>query len=155
LATFTNTCTNKSVLSHATKIGVATSLIMDTSNYRHAQIFTIRAGIEQAIFHEQIEFYYNLKGFPIGYVVWAYLTPDTERRLLNDRDFTLHPSEWNEGNALWVLDVCYPYGSSADIRRHIKTMLKSQSFHFSWVRRNTDNSIRKVVKYPTYHSQQI
>jgi hemolysin-activating ACP:hemolysin acyltransferase len=75
-----------------------------SDEYCQYPIACITLWIEPAIRHEQIHFFFDDAGQACGYVTWAWLAADSERRLLHDPDVLLHISEWNEGSSLWILD---------------------------------------------------
>lgn len=60
---------------------------------------------------QQYKLYFNDFGDCVGYVTWAYLAPDVEKRLLSGEDYRLHTCEWNEGTSLWIMDMSFPHGS--------------------------------------------
>lgn len=66
------------------------------------------AYLEQVLFpayrHGFVKLFFNDLGAAIAYVVWAYLAPDVEQRIMAG-DAQLHLSEWNEGPQLWILDL--------------------------------------------------
>jgi len=59
----------------------------------------------------QVKIYFNNYGECMGYVVWATLAPDVERRFIRDKNINLHPTEWNEGISLWIIDFLVLRGS--------------------------------------------
>lgn len=88
------------------QIGFAVSCMLHNRNYSLYPVLSIQYWTEFAIQHDQIKFLFDMNGLPLAYVTWAYLETDTEERLLNDPAFRLHPSEWNEGERIWILDFC-------------------------------------------------
>lgn len=88
------------------QIGFAVSCMLHNRNYSLYPVLTIQYWTEYAIQHHQIKFLFDSRGFPLAYITWAYLETDTEARLLNDPEFILHPSEWNEDGRIWILDFC-------------------------------------------------
>ena len=76
-----------------------------------------------AITHGQLKVWFNEDGVAVGYVIWARLAPDVERRAMQTGQFSLHESEWNEGDTLWILDFLAPLGHLrymlADLRDHV------------------------------------
>jgi len=59
----------------------------------------------------QAKLYFNDYGQCVGYVIWAVVAPEVERRFLGTPVASLHISEWNEGGSLWILDFVVPHGS--------------------------------------------
>lgn len=88
------------------QIGFAVSCMLHHRHYSLFPVLTIKLWTEYAIQHQQIKFLFDASGLPLAYITWAYLDTDTEQRLLNDPNFRLHPSEWNEGSRIWILDFC-------------------------------------------------
>lgn len=88
------------------EIGFAVSCMLHNRNYSLFPVLTIQYWTEYAIQHHQIKFLFDTQGFPLAYITWAYLEADTETRLLNDPEFRLHPSEWNEDGRVWIIDFC-------------------------------------------------
>lgn len=88
------------------QIGFAVSCMLHSRNYSLYPVLSIQLWTEFAIQHNQIKFLFDRSGLPLAYITWAYLEADTEARLLNDPEFRLHPSEWNEDGKIWLLDFC-------------------------------------------------
>ncbi|MEB7886987.1 toxin-activating lysine-acyltransferase [Serratia fonticola] len=88
------------------QIGFAVSCMLHNRNYSLYPVLSIQLWTEFAIQYNQIKFLFDTRGLPLSYVTWAYLEVDTEERLLSDPEFRLHPSEWNEGDRIWLLDFC-------------------------------------------------
>jgi hemolysin-activating ACP:hemolysin acyltransferase len=60
--------------------------------------------------HGKIALFLNFDQVPVGFVTWAHLSEETERRLLATADPWLHLSEWNEGPSLWIRWLHLPLG---------------------------------------------
>ncbi len=75
-----------------------------------------------ALKHEQVKIFYDYRGSPVGFVVWAFLSDLVERRFLEDGAWNLHESEWNEGSNLWIIDVGAPKTS---LRKVLRTAIRS------------------------------
>ncbi len=52
--------------------------------------------------HGCVRIFYDMDHVPVGFITWAWLSEETEARLLRDMDPWLHLSEWNEGKSLWI-----------------------------------------------------
>ena len=92
----------------------------------------------------QIKLYYGLNGECIGYVVWAYLAPDVERRFLLGKDLSLHFTEWNEGSRLWIIDFLIPRKSLPYVIGDLRNELFKNNDSITYYRRNND---RYTVKH--------
>ena len=78
-------------------LGLAVDAMAKSDEYCQYPIACVTMWIEPAIRHEQIHFFRDASGEICGYMTWAWLAEDTERRLLHDPNVLLHISEWNEG----------------------------------------------------------
>jgi hemolysin-activating ACP:hemolysin acyltransferase len=58
--------------------------------------------------HGCVRIFYDMDSVPVGLITWAWLSDETEARLLRDMDPWLHLSEWNEGNSLWIRHFLVP-----------------------------------------------
>ncbi|MDA0782752.1 MAG: toxin-activating lysine-acyltransferase [Rickettsiales bacterium] len=51
---------------------------------------------------------------PIAYISWAYLDEETEERVKKGM-IKLKPTEWTQGDRLWIIDVIAPFGGSKQL----------------------------------------
>jgi cytolysin-activating lysine-acyltransferase len=129
-----------------TALGFAVDVMGKSDEYCQYPVACVTLWIEPAIRHEQIHFFRDESGEVCGYMTWAWLTEDTEQRLLNDPNVLLHISEWNEGGQLWILDFLVP---TSDLKMRIRearalfgTVEQAKS-----LRRRHDGSVRKVITW--------
>lgn len=127
-------------------LGAAVDAMARSDEYCQYPMACVTLWVEPAIWHEQIHFFRDDSGQVCGYMTWAWLAEDTERRLLQDSNVVLHISEWNEGERLWILDFLVHTG---DVRRWIREaralfgeVTEAKSLH-----RRDDGSVRKVVTW--------
>ena len=59
----------------------------------------------------QARVFYNDFGQCTGFVVWALLVAEVERRVITTKRMALHDFEWNEGDSLWIMDFLVSPGS--------------------------------------------
>jgi hemolysin-activating ACP:hemolysin acyltransferase len=59
----------------------------------------------------QLKVYVNGYGECVGYVVWAFLTPDVEDEFISDKPRPLADWEFNDGTSPWILDMAVAPGS--------------------------------------------
>jgi cytolysin-activating lysine-acyltransferase len=52
--------------------------------------------------HRQFRLFYNGK-IPIAFISWALLSPEAERRYLDD-PYSLQPEDWTSGKAIYLVD---------------------------------------------------
>lgn len=89
---------------HMLRLGYACHIM---SGFKSHQLKTVTYGrtvIRPALRNDQIRFYFDAEGSPVGYVVWAYLADDTVARIRRTGEVDLHASEFAEGKQLWIVD---------------------------------------------------
>lgn len=124
------------------KVGQAVELLSRTPAGRLRSVSHVRDVIIPAIRHGQIEFLFNEDKKPVGYVIWAYLAEDVEQKIFK-APYTLHYSEWNEGESLWLIDVVTQNGYLKDVIKHLrdKLFLEAKSIRFCISRRNKHRAL--------------
>ncbi|MEO0410413.1 MAG: toxin-activating lysine-acyltransferase [Pseudomonadota bacterium] len=94
------------------------------------------------------------KGQPIGYAMWAYLSEDTEKRLIADAEngaaVRLRPDEWKSGDRLWLIDLVIPkdteegHLAKACLTELFSTALKNRRVKFH--KTDPDTGQRQLVE---------
>lgn len=72
---------------------------------------------------DQVKVFYNDFGQCMGYVAWALLTPEVERRTIRSGRLELRDFEWNEGTSLWIVDFAVEKGALRDALSHMRDVL--------------------------------
>jgi cytolysin-activating lysine-acyltransferase len=108
-------------------IGYASKLIAEADSHRSKPFNYLASVILPAIRHQQIKFFFSDDGRPVGYIVWAYIEKDVEDRLVTYDLPVLHESEWNEGDALWIMDFLVLPGYMNYAVKNIKDSLFSSA----------------------------
>lgn len=86
-------------------LGLAAKLMSEhgaSAQYQHRYWKDV---VTRAIDQHRIRFYFDDSGQPIAYVIWALLDEEVAARVSLLKRFTLHKSEWNEGNEAWIVDL--------------------------------------------------
>lgn len=124
-------------------LGLTVTVMGQSPDYCQYPIACIPLWLEPAIRHRQIHFFLDNAGFPVGYLTWAWLATDTEKRLQYDPTVLLHISEWNEGDNLWILDFVLVSG---DLRARLREAVSLFGGHTqaSSLRRHADGTVRKI-----------
>lgn len=131
----------------AEQLGLVAGLMSKSKDYRAYPIACLALWVEPAISHKQIMFAFNSQGIVVGYVIWAYLASDAIQRLIHDPTVTLHYSEWNEGDNVWITDMLAVDGHGIDLARFVRDELFCKADRINWLRRNADGGIRKVYAF--------
>lgn len=94
---------------------------------------------------DQIKLYFNPYGECLGYIVWARLTPDVEKRYLAGADLSLHWMEWNEGTSLWIIDFSCKAGSVKHILEDMRDNLFESDETITYFRLRNGKRIFKRI----------
>ncbi|WP_157236227.1 toxin-activating lysine-acyltransferase [Chitiniphilus shinanonensis] len=76
-----------------------------------------------AIYHEQIHFFFDEKGSPVAYVMWAFPSPDVQLMLAANPSYVLHESEWDEAGPPWIVDLVVMPGYLRSVLRNISSKI--------------------------------
>ena len=101
--------------------------------------------VKPAVLHHQYLFLWRERDIqPYGYTSWAWVNTETLKRYINDERFILHPSEWNEGDNLIIVDFFCLDNASFCLRRLLKKCreLKLLGLDTVYYRRSARNGIR-------------
>lgn len=110
-------------LRRAKTVGFICDLGRDSHFHAQIGLGALMEMLDSAIQLEQIKIYFNDYGECMGYVAWALLAPDVEKRFLSGKDRSLHIIEWNEGTSLWIIDFLVPKGSLPYVLRDMRDNL--------------------------------
>lgn len=138
---------NPRMATFTSQLGIAFSLIMECPNYRMLRVISVHTWLQMPILLKQICFFYDNLGDPIGYVTWAYISEETESRLVADEGFLLHQSEWNEGERLWIIDFAAPNGMVREIISFIRDHMFKDFLTLRYLRRGPDGAVRMVREW--------
>ncbi|MFJ2600558.1 toxin-activating lysine-acyltransferase (plasmid) [Pantoea agglomerans] len=117
------------------QMGYAVQCMLLNRNYSLYPVLSLQIWTEHAILHRQIKFLFDMNGSPLAYLTWAYLRNDTVERLLNDPQFRLHPSEWDEGGEIWILDFCCKPGYGREVIKYLRNTITLSQRNVKWLTR--------------------
>lgn len=97
-----------------------------------------------AIEHQQCALLKGADGMPRGYVSWAWLDLDAEKRyILNPNE--LQYTDWQSGDRLWFIDFISPFGFKDTIRlRRMMGDIHGEHYLARSIRLRHDGSARVV-----------
>ena len=130
-------------MNFAEVLGWAVHLLAHTGKYRDYPLACVELWLVPAARMRQLHLIKELDGRLIGYMTWARFAADTEQRWIHDPEVTLHPSEWNEGGRLWILDFIAAPGYA---RRCIALVKKHfpECHELRFLRRDTEGCTRRI-----------
>jgi hemolysin-activating ACP:hemolysin acyltransferase len=127
------------------KRGVIAHLMAKSKQYRNLPFSALSVRVDPALVTNQLAIFYRWNdGVAVGYVTWALLAPDVEQRWVNAPKGSLHASEWNEGETLWLMDFLALPGYCEDIVEFISQNMFAGHAQAYSLRRNLDGSVRKI-----------
>jgi cytolysin-activating lysine-acyltransferase len=110
----------KGVPMAAEVFGHVTWLMLNSPAHKHLFVSDLEWLAVPAVSLKQFRIYMQEgTSTPIAFVSWAYLTEETEQRLLSGQR-KLSPVEWNEGDRPWIIDIITPFGATEEILRSVK-----------------------------------
>lgn len=113
-------------------------------NYRAWTVDDIKRNIFPAIALNQTSVFYHLNA-PIGFATWATFS-QVIHESVSATGKTPPKEEWNSGDFHWIIDFASPFVPPFRIRSLIRRNVFPGVKCSYGVRRNSDTSIRKVVK---------
>lgn len=125
-------------------LGCVSSLMSKSETYRKRPISYLKFWIDSAIELDQVKVFFDDDSRPVGYIVWAYLSPEVVQKLLTG-NYILHPSEWNEGPSPWIVDMYMPKGRLQMVKDFLVEDSYTKGSDIFWVR--TRHSARKIHKW--------
>jgi hemolysin-activating ACP:hemolysin acyltransferase len=134
-----------SQVSNYCQIGYAMFLLSQSPGGAKRQISYLQSVLSPALQTRQVCFLFDEDGRVVAYLIWAYIAPDVENRILTSFHFDLHISEWNEGTSLWIVDLVAPYGHLKNVLRFVRDELFCDEQEVRYLRTNKKRSY--AVKY--------
>jgi hemolysin-activating ACP:hemolysin acyltransferase len=104
----------------AEQLGYAAYLLTHVRGHHGREVTRHFNMLVTAIYHEHARFYFDSKGNPIAYAVWAYPSPSVQLRLSSDASYVLHESEWSEGGPPWIMDLVVQKGALRGVLRDLR-----------------------------------
>lgn len=117
----------KSKFSQYESLGFAVSCMLMNKNYSLYHIKTLQLWTQEAINQNQFKILFDHLDNPLGYITWAYLRDETLGRFINDPQFLLHNSEWDEGGTLCILDFAASQAARIYVWNTLKQFTQSQN----------------------------
>lgn len=127
------------------QLGFVSSLMAGSTTHAGALQPYFNQVLIPAIFHENIKIYFGEDGAAVGYVIWAFLIPEVAQRVLEGGVAYLHESEWNEGDALWVVDFLATSGSLKSILRDLRDVTFAEKRTVHYVRTKNQKILKKQI----------
>ena len=101
--------------------------------------------VQNAIRFGQLKIYFNAYQECVGYVVWAYLTPDVEKQFIAGKIRALDDWEFNDGTSAWILDMAVAPGSLPYVLEDLRDAVFLNHAHVTYFRARRGRQVCKRV----------
>jgi cytolysin-activating lysine-acyltransferase len=91
-------------------LGFICQILAASSFHSRVPAIYLQAVVRPLLQHGQYKLFFDSRGDPVGFVLWALLAPTVEEQVMQAGVWDLHLSEWNEGDRIWIVDFAAPYG---------------------------------------------
>lgn len=127
------------------EIGYAAICMMGSRRYQAYRFASMAAWTRQPIEQRQIRFFADQYNEVAGYVTWAHLTAEVARKFLSEKNYILHPSEWNEGDLVWIMDICANQLDFRAMAADILEMFEGKTDYLHWESRKRTGT--RIARY--------
>src|SRR4051812_23054467 len=93
----------------------------------------------------QLRVYVNSDHECVGYVIWATLTPDVERRFVRGKPRELAEWEFSDGTSAWVLDFAVAPGMLRRVMEDLRDVVFKDHDHLTYYRQKGRRRLCKQV----------
>ena len=93
----------------------------------------------------QLKVYLNGYEECVGYVVWAFLTPDVEDEFIAGNPRRLAEWEFNDGTSPWILDLAVAPGSLPYVLQDLRDEVFREHEHLTYYRVKNERRVCKRV----------
>jgi hemolysin-activating ACP:hemolysin acyltransferase len=93
----------------------------------------------------QLKVYLNGYDECVGYVVWAFLTPEVEGEFISGQPRPLAGWEFNDGTSPWILDMAVAQGSLPYVLEDLRDVVFGDREHLSYFRVRGGRTVCKRV----------
>lgn len=133
------------------ELGYIYQLAARSSYYRRQPFEKIIAMLHPPVLSKQALFFLDDNGEPVGFITWAMINSDIERRLMLYPDYVLEEHEWNQGDIMWITG----FHIAPKFFQQFLAFLKQQRFDeariIRSVRRDDNGYITKVTTWRNQH----
>lgn len=141
---------NQAQLHLSATLGALMQILMNTPR-QHFKLVSIVVQTLPAVRLNQVCVHRNVRGEPVAYAMWAFLSDEVAAEMRNNPDRLLHYSEWNEGLNLWIVDFVALPGYALPLATQMRTGCLRDFERAQGLRTRADGSVRKLASAPIYH----
>lgn len=134
------------------QLGAVAILMMLSEQYKRFPIEILSSWVAPALKAGQVKIYYAPEGRPLGYVIWAWMTAQTEKNWIDDPSAQQYLPDWTDGERLWIVDFVISPGFEKLLLGHIKATLFVDQSSVSVLHRDNDNKMRRVSTWSRHEN---
>ena len=94
---------------------------------------------------DQLKVYVNAYCEWVGYVAWAFLTPDVEDDFISDKPRPLAEWEFNDGTSPWIVDMAVASGSLPYVLEDLRDVVFREHEQLTYFRVKNGHTVCKRV----------
>jgi cytolysin-activating lysine-acyltransferase len=138
-------------VAYCARLGAAVSLLQRSARHRKMPIVSITRWLKPALLLDQFRLFCsqdgNNEGVPVGFMTWAYLSPEVDARRRVSNRMPLHSTEWCEGHVLWIIDLVTLRGYAKSIIQCAQETMFSESSEATFAQYHPDGRLRRIVTW--------
>ena len=142
---------SEQAIRHHILTGSTCKLLAYNPRYNKVPIVYFHYWIFPAIYHQQIDVFFDKRNEPIGFITWAYMDSSTRAQIRSGARTTLKLDEWNEGGEPCIMDFVYDSDNFRSIVTHMRRNMFKQEERILGLRKNKDfevTGIRQFLRRP-------
>lgn len=119
---------------HTLAIGLAYQFAATSPHHREQPLSGFAVLARNALQVGHMRVYVNTARECVGYVIWATLTPDVERRFIGGKPRALADWEFSDGTSAWVLDFAVAPGLLSKVMTDLRDVVFRNHDHLTYYR---------------------
>jgi cytolysin-activating lysine-acyltransferase len=134
--------------------GHAMRLLSFAGKRREQTLKSIAGTLWPAVQLRQIELLFNSHGQAVAFATWAWLSPELGDLMRREPGYTLHLSEWNEGDQFWIVDFFAPFGDARNLCRRLRNRHAARGGRVRAIRHYANGKNPRLVDVGTVRQTQ-
>ena len=126
-------------------LGSIVCLMQNSPLHRRYSIAQLEECFIPSLLHNQFR-YYEIDGVPVGFVNWAWLNDETEKKYVTGK-YELALDEWVGGDSLWFPEFVAPYGHARKMVADLRTNVHEKGTPAKALRVSPDGGLMGIAKY--------
>lgn len=129
----------------ALALGLVFQFAATLPSHQHVPLAGLAGLVRTAQEFGQIRVYVNAAHECVGFVIWATLTPDVERRYIGGKPRPLAEWEFSDGTSPWVLDFAVLPGMLRQVMEDLRDVVFKDHEHLTYYRQKNNHRLCKRI----------